>query len=157
MADATFRAEQHATALTAPHIAPINQFVDSIQDRDGMRWAPYVAPLHGGVDAQVLSILRDPGPATQDESGSGFVAIENDDPTAERQVKLFESAGISPRQVLPWNAYPWYFTRQPTASELDAGARAEARRSKEGHRLLEGDSDGDGGAIAEATWANDIP
>jgi hypothetical protein len=123
MADPTFRAEQHATALTAPHIAPINQFVDSIRDRDGRGWAPYVAPLHGGVDAQVLSILRDPGPATRDGTGSGFLAIENDDPTAERQVVLFESGGISPRQVLPWNAYPWYFNRQPTASELDAGAQ----------------------------------
>jgi hypothetical protein len=96
MADPTFRAEQHATALTAPHIAPINQFVDSIQDRDGLGWAPYVAPLHGGVDAQVLSILRVPGPATRDGTGSGFLAIENDDPTAERQVKLFESASPSP-------------------------------------------------------------
>jgi len=122
MADPTFRYQQHATALTAPHIAPINQFVDSIRDRDGRGWAPYVASLHGGVDAQVLSILRDPGPATQDGSGSGFLAIDNDDPTAERQVVLFESAGISPRQVLPWNAYPWYFNRQPTASELAAGA-----------------------------------
>jgi hypothetical protein len=122
MADPTFRAEQHATALTAPHIAPINQFVESIRDRDGHGWAPYVAPLHGGVDAQLLSILRDPGPATQDGSGSGFLAIENDDPTAERQALLFESAGISPRQVLPWNAYPWYFNRKPNGSELDAGA-----------------------------------
>lgn len=122
MADPTFRAEQHARALSAQHIAPINQFVDSIRDRERRGWAPYVAPLHGGVDAQVLSILRDPGPATQDESGSGFLAIENDDPTAERQVLLFKSAGISPRQVLPWNAYPWYFNRKPTSAELDAGA-----------------------------------
>ncbi|MFF1876509.1 uracil-DNA glycosylase [Leifsonia sp. NPDC058230] len=122
MADPTFRAEQHATAHTAPHIAPINRFVDSVRDRDGRGWAPYVAPLHAGVDARVLSILRDPGPATQDGLGSGFLAIENDDPTAERQMLLFESARITPRQVLPWNAYPWYFNRQPTASELDAGA-----------------------------------
>jgi hypothetical protein len=123
MADPVFRTAQQATALTAPHIAPINRFVDSIRDRDRRGWAPYVAPLHGGVDAQVLSILRDPGPATQDDSGSGFLAIENDDPTAERQVLLFESAGISPRQVLPWNAYPWYFNRKPTGAELDAGAQ----------------------------------
>lgn len=122
MADPNFRAEQRATALTAAHIAPINAFVDVIRDRDGRGWAPYVAPLHGGVDAQILSVLRDPGPATRADSGSGFLATENDDPTAERQFMLFESAGISPRQVLPWNAYPWYINRQPTAAELDAGA-----------------------------------
>jgi hypothetical protein len=122
MADPTFRDVQHATAPTAIHIAPISRFVDSIRDRDGRGWAPYVAPLHGGVDAQVLSILRDPGPATPDGSGSGFLAIENDDPTAERQLLLFESVGSSPRQVLPWHAYPWYFNRKPTGAELDAGA-----------------------------------
>ncbi|NEM90881.1 uracil-DNA glycosylase [Galbitalea soli] len=96
--------------------------VDSIRDRDGRGWAPYVAPLHGGIDAQVLSILRDPGPATQAGVGSGFLAVENDDPTAERQMVLFESAGIRPRQVLPWNAYPWYVNRAPSAAELEAGA-----------------------------------
>jgi uracil DNA glycosylase superfamily protein len=105
-----------------PSYRPINQFVDSIRDRDGRGWAPYIAPMHGGADAEVLSILRDPGPAAQDGSGSGFLAVENDDPTAERHVRLFLAAGISPRRVLPWNAYPWYFNRQPTAAELDAGA-----------------------------------
>lgn len=123
MADPFFRAEQEAAAFSDQHIAPINIFVDSIRDRDGRGWAPYVAPLHGGVDAQVLSVLRDPGPATQAGVGSGFLAVENDDPTAERQVVLFEAAGIVPRQVLPWNAYPWYVNRAPSAAELDAGAQ----------------------------------
>lgn len=123
MADPAFRAAQETAAFTESHIAPINVFVDSIRDRDGRGWAPYVAPLHGGTDAEVLSILRDPGPATQDGVGSGFLAVENDDPTAERQMVLFESAGISPRQVLPWNAYPWYVNRAPSAAELDAGAQ----------------------------------
>jgi hypothetical protein len=122
MADSAFRAEQQAAALTAPHIAPINAFVDSIRRQDGRGWVPYVAPMHGGIDAEVLSILRDPGPATQNDVGSGFLCVENDDPTAERQLRLFESVGISPRQVLPWNAYPWYVNRAPSASERDAGA-----------------------------------
>lgn len=123
MADPNFRADQEAAAFTADHIIPINLFVDSIRDRDGRGWAPYVAPLHGGIHAQVLSILRDPGPATQAGVGSGFLAVENNDPTAERQMILFESAGIRPWQVLPWNAYPWYVNRAPSAAELEAGAQ----------------------------------
>src|SRR4051812_19542611 len=90
-----------------PHIAPINELVGRLQNRDGRGWLPEVAPLHGGVDARVLSVLRDPGPMTQGGQGSGFLCIENDDATAEAQFLLFEEYGILPRWVLPWNAYPW--------------------------------------------------
>lgn len=88
MADPDFRTAQSSGAHTETHIAPINEFVDRIRDRDGRGWVPYVAPLHGGFDAQVLSILRDPGHATQDGAGSGCLCVENDDPTAERQAVL---------------------------------------------------------------------
>lgn len=121
MADEAFRMHQENHRLD-PHIAPINQFVASLQDPANNLWLPEVAPIHGGTDALVLSILRDPGPKTQVGCGSGFLCIENDDPTAERQLELFERHGISPREVLPWNAYPWYINRAPNASELNAGA-----------------------------------
>lgn len=121
MADGAFRKFQEAHRLDT-HISPINQFVAELQDPPNNLWMPEVAPMHGGVDAQVLSILRDPGPRTQVGSGSGFLCIENDDPTAECQLQLFEQHGISPRKILPWNAYPWYVNRAPKADELTAGA-----------------------------------
>ncbi|MGP3683316.1 uracil-DNA glycosylase [Streptomyces sp. IBSNAI002] len=83
---------------------------------------PYVAPWHGGTEARVLSVLRDPGPKTQEGTGSGFLCVENDDPTAELQAQIFERAGVLPRDVTPWNAYPWYINRSPNAAELQAGA-----------------------------------
>ncbi|HEX8498664.1 MAG TPA: uracil-DNA glycosylase, partial [Actinomycetales bacterium] len=48
---------------------------------------------------------------------------ENDDETAERQAVAFAQAGIEPRDVLPWNAYPWFKESQTalSAAELDAG------------------------------------
>ncbi len=106
-----------------PHIAPINEFVATLQNLDGRGWLPSVAPLHGGSDAVILSVLRDPGPKTQQGTGSGLLCIENDDPTAEAQCKLFDEYGISPRWVLPWNAYPWYINRKPRAAEKDVGAQ----------------------------------
>lgn len=121
MAEEAFRKSQENHRLDA-HIAPINQFVAELQDPTNNLWLPEIAPMHGGIDALVLSILRDPGPKTQVGSGSGFLCIENDDPTAERQLQLFEQHGISPREVLPWNAYPWYVNRAPKAAELNAGA-----------------------------------
>ena len=106
MADAAFRAAQEADRY-APHVQPVNELVDSLRD-DVRGWMPHVAPLHGGTTARVLSVLRDPGPATQDTVGSGFLCIENDDPTAERRLQMFTDVGITAADITPWNAYPWY-------------------------------------------------
>ncbi len=119
MADAKFRAMQEANRYTS-HVGPINELVDRLRSVD-RGWVPHVAPLHGGIAAPVLSLLRDPGPATRGDEGSGFLCIENDDPTAERQLLMFESVGISPADITPWNAYPWYINAAPSATQLDAG------------------------------------
>lgn len=134
MADPAFHADQTARAFTAPHIAPINAFVDSIRDRDGRGWVPYVPPLHGGIDARVISILRDPGPATQIGTGSGFISVENDDPTAERMAQLFDRYGIPVRTVLPWNAYPSYIDAAPSAQQSKAGQTSSSNCSNSRRR-----------------------
>lgn len=119
MRDAAFRREQWEERY-AEHVAPINRYVDEMREV-GRGWAPYIAPIHGGVKARVLSILRDPGPATQENGGSGFICVENDDPSAELQCELLESAGLTAADLTPWNAYPWYINRVPDAGELQAG------------------------------------
>jgi len=118
MADPTFRQEQWQHRFD-PHIAPINQFIDEL--RRGGKWAPYVAPMYGGTAARLLSVLRDPGPMTQDDVGSGFLCMENDDPTAETICGLFQDAGIIGSDIVPWNMYPWYINRAPKGLELDEG------------------------------------
>lgn len=120
MANFAFRAEQEAD-LYLPHIAPVNELVDQLFDADGLGWLPHVAPMQGGTNAKVLSILRDPGPATQLGSGSGMLCLENDDPSAAWQLEQFEKAGISPALILPWNAYPWYVNRSLSAAERQLG------------------------------------
>ncbi|MCX5124605.1 uracil-DNA glycosylase [Streptomyces sp. NBC_00347] len=121
MRDEAFRLTQEKERY-APHVRPINEMVDALRDPEGRGWMPYVAPLHGGATARVLSILRDPGPKTLEGAGSGFLCVENDDPTAELQAQIFEQAGITPGDITPWNAYPWYINRSPKATELQAGA-----------------------------------
>jgi len=81
MADDDFRRGQKAGMFSA-HIRPVNDLVEDLRAQ-GRGFVPYVAPLHGGVESRMLSILRDPGPATRDGVGSGFLCIENDDPAAE--------------------------------------------------------------------------
>jgi hypothetical protein len=124
MADDGFRGEQEREADSAPHMAPVNAFVAAISETDPEGFVPRIAPHHGGADARVLSVLRDPGPKTRVGAGSGFLSIENDDPTAERQAELFAEHGIRDRLVLPWNAFPWYINAAPNAAQGRVGALA---------------------------------
>lgn len=119
MAVPEFREAQWAQRFD-PHIAPINRLVDSLREA-GRGWVPYVAPMYGGVHARLISVLRDPGPRTQDASGSGFLSMENDDPTAEAIAGYFAGVGIEADEIVPWNVYPWYINRAPRVQELEAG------------------------------------
>lgn len=123
MRDPGFRKSQ-VDGLYANHIAPINKLVDRLQNADGRGWMPHVAPIYGGADARVLLLLRDPGRKTNSAhgfGGSGFLCLENDDPTAERLATLLDDVGIEPRDCIAWNAYPWYINQKPSVAQLDAG------------------------------------
>jgi Uracil DNA glycosylase superfamily len=120
MGDPVFRRSQE-DGIRLPHVAPINALVDDLR-QCGRGWVPYVAPIYGGVNAQMLSVLRDPGPMTNSTGkGSGFLCLENDDAAAELFARLLAEAGMTPEQMTPWNAYPWYINRKPRAAELQAG------------------------------------
>jgi hypothetical protein len=118
MRDPAFRDDQLAR-LREPHLAPITEFIQGLRDSGG-EWVPWVAPLHGGVEARVLSVLRDPGRMVHHIGGSGMICVENDDQTAETLHGLITQAGLTPRDVIPWNAYPWYINRKPSLDQLRA-------------------------------------
>ncbi|WP_461166806.1 uracil-DNA glycosylase [Tsukamurella serpentis] len=99
-----------------PHIAPFNRMVDELSSDD--EWMPYVAPLYGGTQARVLSLFRDPGPATQVGTGSGMLCIENRDESAKLHRSLVQESGIDLSELMTWNAYPWYINRAPKAPEI---------------------------------------
>jgi uracil-DNA glycosylase len=77
--------------------------------------------MYLGIHARVLAVLRDPGPKAGGVKGSGFLSVENDDPTAERQLRFITEAGLDPAEVVPWNAYPWYINKKPNADQLRDG------------------------------------
>jgi hypothetical protein len=126
MAGSEFRQPPHvsATQETEARVAPISRFVAQLQNRDGRGWLPDVPPTCG-VDAKVLSVLRDPGKYTLT---SGVLSAENRDPTTTAQRALFEL--VSPRDALPWNAHPWYrnITGALRTHGLDTGAEVLADR-----------------------------
>lgn len=114
MKDPKFRQQQWEHRY-ASHITEINKYIDELSKES---WLPYVAPHYGGKDARLLSVLSDPGPKTCEDSGSGFLSMENDDPTAERIFNFFLEAGIGSSDIVPWNAYPWYINAKPSTNQL---------------------------------------
>ncbi len=121
MRDAAYRHEQRS-GIREPHVAPVNRLIDELAGQ-GHGWVPHIAPVHGGVRARLLWVMRDPGPKTADpdHEDTGFLCSENDDPTAERLCDLLDHAGIDLADTMPWNAYPWYVNRPPTPAELRDG------------------------------------
>jgi len=103
-------------------VATINRFIDDLGGQDEAGGSPYIPPMYRGVDALALSISRDPGPKAGGAKGSsGFLSVENDDQTAERMGKFLAGAGIDYRDVIPWNAYPWFINANPNTEQLQAG------------------------------------
>ena len=120
MACPAFRADQHAR-LHEAHIKRITDLVEELSRVGNYGFIPYVAPLYGGINAEVLLIFQDPGPKTQSGTGSGMLCSENDDPTAELFSNCLDAAGLDVARTITWNAYPWYINKSPTASQLEAG------------------------------------
>ena len=115
MRDAEFRDWQWAHRFDR-HIAPFNELVEELTAKG---WLPYIPPMYGGINARLLSLLRDPGPKTREGVGSGFLSMENDDASAEAIYEYCSRAGIQAADMVPWNAYPWYINRKPNRLELD--------------------------------------
>jgi hypothetical protein len=111
MRDPAFKAEQFA-GVHLPHVTEVNRLVELLREPEpsagGRGWVPYVAPIHGGSEARILSILRDPGPMTHETKGSGMLCVENDDDSAALQCELLASVDLTAADLTPWNTYPWY-------------------------------------------------
>ena len=129
MADPAYR-EQIWENRYADHIRPLNEWVD--RQITPKRWMPYVSPIHS-TKAHVLSVVRDPGPATHWEghfgdtdTRRGFLSLENDDETAAESLRLVtEVGGLDTADVCPWNAHPFYVTHDKalTANEIGEGSK----------------------------------
>ena len=115
---AAFLAEQHR-GLYRTHIGPFNRMVNELRTDD--EWMPHVSPSYAGTQARMLTLFQDPGPKTQDGAGSGMLCTENRDPSAERQHRLLDLAGIPVSDIIAWNAYPWYINSKPTSAQLSRG------------------------------------
>jgi hypothetical protein len=44
------------------HVAPLNLWIDERNEASAPEWLPFISPIHGGVNARIITLLRDPGP-----------------------------------------------------------------------------------------------
>ena len=125
MADPAFRAEMHRRR-DDPHVAPVTALVDELNSRlrEGRGPVPLAPAHHGGVDARVLALLSNPGPAGGGPRGSGFVSVENAAPSSARLAAALEAAGLPQGAVLLWNAFPWS-VHETRRGSLTAAMRQE--------------------------------
>src|SRR6266480_3026511 len=132
MRDPRFRQDQLSRCFDDKNVGPINRLVDELRRESGL-WIPYVAPLYGGTAAEILFVLQNPGPGTDDSaSGSGFLCTENDDPTAELFAECLDSAGLDVGRIMAWNAYPWALAdgKSPNSTQLEKGVEPITRLLK---------------------------
>lgn len=102
------------------HLEPLNDLVDRLRTKRSGQ-VPHIHPEHGGVHAPVLSVLSDPGKATQ---RTRVLWTQNPDPTSRRQRELMAEVGLLPRDLCPWNAYPWQLDPDSDPPAPDVGMLA---------------------------------
>lgn len=73
---------------------------------------PRIGKGHAESPGGIFSLLQDPGGNVHTPSSgavvSGFVDVENDDPTAKWCKSLYDRLGIPKPVIIPWNAFGAY-------------------------------------------------
>ncbi len=87
------------------HVAPLNRWIDERNEASAPEWLPFISPIHGGVNARIITLLRDPGPQV---AHSKMLSVRNEDQSASTQLRAVTNAGLSASSYTPWNSYPWY-------------------------------------------------
>lgn len=106
-----------------PHVAPVNALAAEIAAATGSL-VPLADPDGGGVRARVLLLLETPSRAGG--YTTHLISIDNDDTAAANLWRGLAAVGLDRRDVLVWNAVPWYVgsadkIRPPRPAEVAAG------------------------------------
>ena len=93
--------------LNSRHMVPLVQYAERLRaDQD---WeVPDFDPVDGGTNASILFLAETPGPMASVDGrgrrkGSGFISLDNDDPTAKTGFDFMVQAGIPRCCIVKWN------------------------------------------------------
>ncbi|MCJ1675666.1 uracil-DNA glycosylase [Rathayibacter sp. VKM Ac-2929] len=84
---------------------------------------PDFDPAEAGVGGRALIVLEAPGSMAAGRDGSGFISVDNDDPTAATTWTLRDEVGLHNHTLL-WNIVPWHLVGgAPDTLEVQQGAK----------------------------------
>lgn len=105
---------QREARLSEARVRGLEVLRRRIEDATGEK-VPHFDPDSAGVEAEALFVLRDPSTAAAE--GSGFISIDNNDPTARANTMFYDQTGLDRKRTLHWNAVPWEVGSRPIARE----------------------------------------
>lgn len=83
-----------------------SELVQQIREEQKLgREVPGFDPKNGNEQARFLFLLEAPGPKAVQ---SGYVSLNNPDPTARNFQRQLKAAGIGAEDIAVWNVVPWY-------------------------------------------------
>lgn len=87
-------------------VIPFSTLIERIQTEKGANYqVPRFDPNNGNENARYLFLLEAPGPKAMQ---TGYVSLNNPDPTARNFLRQMHQAGISAKEIALWNVVPWY-------------------------------------------------
>ena len=95
-------------------MAPLNGYVQRLRAQRPDWYVPDFDPASGGIDSKILFLFEKPGPKTVD---SGFLSINNDDPTAAATYQFLSQRGLPSNVCLFANVIPWWDGVRKISSE----------------------------------------
>lgn len=99
---------RRARRIREPHVEPINHLIDRIAHETGNSRLPYLDPTFGGVEAELLYVLKAPeADADPDRDGVRFLSLDNDDVGAAIMFESAASNGIRRERCAAWNICPF--------------------------------------------------
>ena len=109
--------ERKLALLHEPHVAPLTALVERLREErgGGDDTVPWFDPTEAGIGARILLLLHAPGrkDVLRGDSGSPFVSADNDDHTSHNLWQLLRDARVDRgRDVVTWNAIPWFVDRR---------------------------------------------
>lgn len=114
------------------YMAPLTAYVRGLKAALGPdKVVLWFDPWDGGIEAQILMLLEAPGGKAV---GSGFISMNNPDPSARFVHQTVEDVGLDRYKLVAWNVVPWY-----VGNEERSRIRAvNSEERTQGVRLLEG-------------------
>ncbi|WP_156665389.1 uracil-DNA glycosylase family protein [Rhodococcus phenolicus] len=107
--DDALRLQRIQQAKVAPSVVELNRLVWRISEREKCTdRLPYLDPTYGGVDADVILLLKAPqADADPDRGPARLISLDNDDRVAATLFDLFRELGIDRRRCVAWNICPF--------------------------------------------------